>query len=123
MNMTYKFQREIGYEPEEIYFRYYLRFGDDWNQTVQGGKMPGISGTYGTAGWGGRPSDGTNGWSARGHFYYTIQSDNPLAGTNPMGTYCYHADMSGTYGDSWLWQKIWPRLTKLFCWAETVVNN
>ena len=35
MNMTYKFQKKLGAEPEEIYFRYYLRFGDDWKQTVQ----------------------------------------------------------------------------------------
>ena len=65
MNVTYKFAKEIGREPEEIFFRYYLRFGSDWKQTVQGGKMPGISGTYGKAGWGGRRSRGLKGWSAR----------------------------------------------------------
>jgi hypothetical protein len=104
MNVTYKFEKEIGREPEEIYFRYYLRFGSDWRQTVQGGKMPGISGTYGRTGWGGRRSRGEKGWSARGSFYYSIPKDNPLGGTNPIGTYCYHADMRGTYGDIWLWQ-------------------
>jgi hypothetical protein len=105
LNTTYKFAREIGYEPEEIYFRYYLRLADDWNQTLQGGKMPGISGTYGIAGWGGRKSHGDDGWSARGAFQLTIPKDNPLGGLNPIGTYCYHADMKGTYGDIWLWQK------------------
>lgn len=104
-SLTYKFLSRIGYEPEEIYFRYYLRLADNWNQTVQSGKMPGISGTYGTAGWGGRPVDGTNGWSARGSFYYTIPTGNPLAGRTPLGTYCYHADMDGSYGDVWLWTK------------------
>jgi hypothetical protein len=104
MSLTYKFQKENGYEPEEIYFRYYLRFADDWDQTVQGGKMPGISGTYGVAGWGGRRSDGTNGWSARGAFHRSIPDGNPLAGTHPIGTYCYHADQEGPYGNVWLWQ-------------------
>ena len=65
MNVGFKFEEETGSEPDEMYFRYYLRVGDDWN-TVDGGKLPGMSGTYGVAGWGGRPSDGTNGWSARG---------------------------------------------------------
>ncbi|MCH5374736.1 MAG: DNRLRE domain-containing protein, partial [Planctomycetes bacterium] len=105
LNTIFKFQREIGREPEEIYFRYYLRLADDWNQTLQGGKMPGISGTYGVAGWGGRKSDGTDGWSARGAFHLTVPADNPLGGTTPIGTYCYHADMEGTYGDIWIWQR------------------
>lgn len=83
-------------EPEEIYFRYYLRFGDDWDP-ARGGKLPGISGTYGKAGWGGRPSDGTNGWSARGLFLGRED------GKTPVGFYCYHADMKGKYGAHWVW--------------------
>jgi hypothetical protein len=103
LNTGYKFQKEIGREPEEIYFRYYLRLGDDWNQTRQGGKMPGLSGTYGVAGWGGRKVNGTDGWSARGSFGLTIPEGNPLAGLHPIGTYCYHADMQGFYGSQWGW--------------------
>ncbi len=103
LNTLFKFQKETGNEPEEIYFRYYLRLGDNWNQTLQGGKMPGISGTYGVAGWGGRKVDGTDGWSARGSFGLSIPADNPLGGLHPIGTYCYHADMKGTYGDGWGW--------------------
>jgi len=105
MNVGFGFKKKIGVEPEEIYFRYYLRLGDDWNQTVDGGKMPGLSGTYGVAGWGGRRSDGRNGWSARGAFARSIPEGNPLAGTHPIGTYCYHADQPGDYGDIWLWQE------------------
>ena len=67
--------------------------------------MPGISGTYGRAGWGGRRTNGTKGWSARGAFFQSIPEGNPLAGTHPIGTYCYHADQKGSYGDTWLWQK------------------
>lgn len=105
MSVIYKFADKIGKEPEKIYFRYYLRFADDWNQSVSGGKLPGISGTYGRAGWVGRKPDGTDGWSARGTYYLSISGNNPLTGTHPIGTYCYYADQPGTYGDSWPWNK------------------
>jgi hypothetical protein len=105
MNMTYQFRKKIGAEPEQVYFRYYLRFGNDWQQTVQGGKMPGISGTYGKAGWGGRKVNGKDGWSARGSFGLTLPDNNPLAGKQPLGWYCYHADMEGNYGSGWIWTK------------------
>ncbi|MEM9069287.1 MAG: polysaccharide lyase [Myxococcota bacterium] len=109
LNTSYYFMEEVGEEPEEIYFRYYLRLGDDWNQSIQGGKLPGIAGTYNTAGWGGRRSDGTNGWSARGLFIETIPADanNPLAGFTPVGSYVYHADMEGTFGDNYVWTDRW----------------
>ncbi len=95
-SVMYRFKAQTGDEPEEIYFRYYLRFADDWNP-AGGGKLPGISGTYGRAGWGGRPSNGRNGWSARGLF--KRQDD----GKTPVGYYCYHADMKGRYGSNWTW--------------------
>ncbi|MHC4626066.1 MAG: alpha/beta hydrolase family protein [Planctomycetota bacterium] len=97
-SIMYRFKDRIGAEPEEIYFRYYLRFADDWNPHG-GGKLPGISGTYNRAGWGGRPSNGRNGWSARGLF--RRQSD----GRTPVGYYCYHADMRGRYGTNWVWEE------------------
>jgi hypothetical protein len=103
MNMGFDFADELGFEPDEIYFRYYLRFADDW-ETSDGGKLPGISGTYGVAGWGGRPSDGTNGWSARGTFHLVPPAGNPFEQSVPIGNYVYHADMTGQYGDIDLWQ-------------------
>ena len=105
LDTLYKFEKQTGAEPEQIYFRYYLRLADNWNQTVEVGKLPGITGTYGNAGWGGRKSNGKNGWSARGLFRKTIPAGNPLAGRTPIGFYCYHADMEGTYGTNWLWRK------------------
>jgi hypothetical protein len=97
-SIEYNFKNKMGSEPEEIYFRYYLRFGSDWNPR-RGGKLPGISGTYNHAGWGGRPSNGQNGWSARGQF------NGQKEGKTPTGFYCYHADMRGRYGSSWIWKK------------------
>ena len=97
-SITYRFKDQIGAEPEEIYYRYYLRFADDWNPQ-RGGKLPGISGTYDRAGWGGRPSNGRDGWSARGLFKGQVD------GKTPIGYYCYHADMKGRYGSDWVWEQ------------------
>jgi hypothetical protein len=102
MNVEYLFAKQPGGEPEEVYLRYYLRISADW-KTLQGGKMPGIAGTYGKAGWGGRKVNGTDGWSARGSFAVAPPERNPLGGLVPVGHYVYHADMPGTYGDIWTW--------------------
>jgi hypothetical protein len=67
-SFAYKFRERLGAEPDEIYFRYYLKFDPDWKHATSGGKLPGISGTYGKAGWGGRKVNGSDGWSARGLF-------------------------------------------------------
>ncbi len=96
LSITYKFKQKTGSEPEEIYFRYYLRIGDGWSPSF-GGKFPGIAGTYDRGGWGGRPSDGYNGWSARGLYERTTN------GKTPIGNYVYHADMRGQWGSHWVW--------------------
>lgn len=105
LNLTYRFRDKQGSEPVEIYFRYYLRLADDWHPTVDGGKLPGIAGTYDRGGWGGRTSDGENGWSMRGDFGTEIADPHPLAGRTPIGTYAYHADMKDKYGDFWHWSQ------------------
>lgn len=98
LSLTFPFKKRLGSEPEEIYFRYYLRFADDWTPR-RGGKLPGFGGTYGRAGWGGRPVDGTDGWSARGLF------EGQKDGRTPIGFYCYHMDMKGRYGSNWVWDR------------------
>ena len=98
VSLEFAFQKRTGAEPEEVFFRYYLRLADDWTP-VRGGKLPGIGGTYGRAGWGGRPVNGRDGWSARGLF---LGRKN---GRTPVGFYCYHADMKGQYGDDWVWNR------------------
>lgn len=98
-SFLYRFAEQLGREPEEIYLRYYLKFDEDWAQATSGGKLPGISGTYGRAGWGGRPVDGRDGWSARGLFRSRHGDDR-----TSIGFYCYHADMKGRYGSHYVFQ-------------------
>jgi hypothetical protein len=104
LDMGYRFRDKLGSEPEEVYFRYYLRLGSDWRPTVDGGKLPGISATN-TAGWGGRKSDGVSGWSMRGLFAKSPAPGNPLHELTAIGTYAYHADMKDHWGDGWLWSR------------------
>jgi hypothetical protein len=105
LHMGYKFKDKTGAEPEEIYFRYYLRLADTWNGALEGGKLPGISGTYDRGGWGGRKSDGYNGWSARGEFWRMPGPGNPLRDRVPIGNYGYHAQMQDFWGDPWYWSR------------------
>lgn len=98
LNMHYRFGQSGRTEPEEVFFRYYLRLGESWDPTLEGGKMPGLSGSYGRAGWGGRKSDGKNGWAARGSFYTVPREPSLLSRFRGIGSYLYHADMDGSYG-------------------------
>jgi hypothetical protein len=85
-------------EPEELYLRYYLRLGNDWDP-VDNGKLPGLAGTYGRAGWGGRAADGSNGWSARGGSF-TPYGDTGVGQRRGAGSYIYHLDANqGGYGE------------------------
>ena len=103
LDMGYKFADKLGSEPEEIYFRYYLRLASDWRPSPDGGKLPGISATYGSTGWGGRKADGRSGWSMRGIFFRSPEAGSPYHELTPIGTYAYHADMEDYWGDAWAW--------------------
>jgi hypothetical protein len=97
LDLKFFFRDHLGYEPEKVYWRYYLRFGDDWDPH-KGGKMPGIAGTYNTAGWGGRPATGADGWSARG------QMNGQVNGETPIGFYVYHVDRIAEWGEEIIWE-------------------
>lgn len=103
LNMHYRFAQAGRDEPEEVFFRYALRLGESWDPSLEGGKMPGLSGTYGRAGWGGRKADGRNGWAARGSFFRIQREKSPLSHLRGIGTYLYQADMSDAYGDVYGW--------------------
>ncbi len=103
LHMGYHFLKKLGHEPEEVYFRYYLRLADNWLPVADGGKMPGISGTYDRAGWGGRGANGKDGWSARGAFKRMPSADNPMHGYTRVGNYVYQPDHRNPYGEVWEW--------------------
>lgn len=102
LNAHYRFDQLLGEEPESMYFRYYLRLGDNWDPTVDGGKLPGFAGTYNRGGWGGRKSDGRNGWSARGAFF-RVRGRSVESEYRNIGSYVYSADMPQQYGSTWGW--------------------
>jgi hypothetical protein len=95
--------RQHGEEPEEVFFRYYLRLAADWVRAGDGGKLPGLAGTYGRAGWGGRPWDGAQGWSLRGSYGLPLAPDHGAAGEVMLGTYAYHANAPSSYGEVFNW--------------------
>jgi len=103
LNMHYRFAQSGGLEPEEVYFRYYLRFGESWDPVIEGGKLPGLAGTYGRAGWGGRKPDGRNGWSARGSFFTMPRQASPLSNFRGVGSYLYEVGMASAYGEILGW--------------------
>lgn len=104
LNHHLRLAEMAGGEPDEAYFRYYLRLGDHWDPSVDGGKMPGFAGTYGRAGWGARPVDGRNGWSARGGFMrHPTATDQSDDGTRALASYVYLPTSQGVYGEIWGW--------------------
>lgn len=100
-----KTQKMMGSMPDELYFRYNLRFASIFRDTSDGGKMPGMTSDISGCGNGGRKCDGTTGWSLRGSFFNTTDPNNPVYPRILLGTYAYHADMPTTYGDHWPWQQ------------------
>jgi hypothetical protein len=88
-------------EPQQLYFRYYLRLDSDW-ATTSGGKLPGFSGIYGSSGKGGYESSPSNpGWSARLMFSAT-DAEDPRA---HLGYYVYHLGQETRYGDRMGWNE------------------
>lgn len=79
-------------ELTEMYASYWVRFSPDFQPPGNTSKLPGPANTEPGGGKGGEPSNGTNGWSARGGF-------TADGGQVAVGYYCYHMDMGGTYGD------------------------
>lgn len=92
-------------DPEEIYFRYYVRFNDSWQRNGDGeiGKLPGFGGSYGSgAGHGCSPVNGTNGWTAR-------MMNFDRGSLHQVGFYTYHADMPGPCGEHMPWSPLLER--------------
>lgn len=103
LDLRYRFRDHQQGEPEEVYFRYYLRIAASWLKAADGAKLPGLAGTYGRAGWGGRAWDGSAGWSLRGAVSTAIPQDHAARGRLLLSTYAYHAGADGRYGESLIW--------------------
>ena len=103
LDLRYDFASLHGEEPEEVYFRYYLLFGDDWKPTRDGGKLPGFGGTYNRGGWGLRKANGENGWSVRGAFFREPSNYIPMRGFAGIGSYAYHMDVPNAPSENWGW--------------------
>jgi hypothetical protein len=103
LDIRYDFAEIEKHEPEELYFRYYLRFGQNWNPTRDGGKLPGFGGTYNQGGWGLRKATGENGWSIRGAFFQYPLNYTPIRGFAGIGSYAYHMDVSNAPSENWGW--------------------
>ena len=103
LDLRYEFIAQGKPEPDELYFRYYLRIARDWLKNPDSGKLPGFGGTYGKAGWGGRGWDGQQGWSARGSYVKPVQPGHPAHGRLMLASYVYHSQSAGDYGDIWAW--------------------
>ena len=103
LDLRYRFRDRHGSEPEEVFFRYHLRLAKDWLLASDGGKLPGLAGTYGQAGWGGRPWDGNKGWSLRGSFGINPPRAHLATGRVMLGTYAYHSKATATYGEGLQW--------------------
>lgn len=102
LDLRYRFAARHGREPDEVYFRYYLWLAPDWLAASQGGKLPGLAGTYGKVGWGGRGWDGKLGWSARGAYGEPVPKDHAAAGRITLSNYVYHSK-SSNYGEGVGW--------------------
>lgn len=98
-SFKYRFEERTGAEPEELYAAF-----DAYYAFIEGyaGKSPGFDGTYGRAGWGGKPSDGRNGWSARSGL------NGKTPGQARHSYYVYSGQQQGQYGDSWHWDTEGP---------------
>lgn len=92
-----------GVEPEVAFLRYCLLLAPDWLGASDGGKLPGLAGTYGRAGWGGRAWDGEAGWSMRGAFGLPTPAGHPAHGRVMLGSYAYHAGSEGRFGEGLFW--------------------
>lgn len=98
--MRYRFAEAGESEPERLHSRYMLYVPSESDVGHDdSGKLPGPAGTYGRAGWGGRPSDGTDGWSARMNF----RDPDGDEGHVMLASYVYHAEMDGEYGTHFEW--------------------
>jgi len=99
--MRWRFEDNGVEEPEQLWFRYYLRFPVGFTN-VGKGKLPGPAGLYSSSARGNIPSTpGQPGWSAR--MLFTPTYDERDADHTRIGYYLYHLDQTAPHGDLLPW--------------------
>lgn len=140
--LDYRWSTHRQPEPEEVYFRYYLLLEKDFGSTVDGHKMPGLAGRYGrwtgknysvVCGNGGSRTTGLVsqsergktlcGWSMRGSGNKKPADDNPYREWTAVGTYGYHTDQAGDFGDHWRWGTAVLEHDRWYCIEQYVKVN
>ncbi len=90
-----------GKGPSEAWFRYYVWL-ERWRPTYSG-KLPGLSGLYGSSAKGCIPSvPGNPGWSAR-LYWLPPGVDGVAVGETAIGSYVYHLDQPTECGNALAW--------------------
>lgn len=101
--MRWRFADNGFDEPEQLWFRYYLRFPVGFANAGKG-KLPGPAGLYSSSGRGNIPSTSDSpGWSARMLFSPTY--DERDFDHTRIGYYVYHLDQEADHGDLLLWDE------------------
>lgn len=101
--MRWRFADNGFDEPEQLWFRYYLRFPTGFTN-VGKGKLPGPAGLYSASARGNIPSSSSQpGWSARMLFSPTY--DERDVDHTRIGYYLYHLDQTLDHGDLLLWDE------------------
>ena len=97
----YRFAENGVSDPTELYYRYFLRFPDGFDNYGRG-KLPGPAGLYsGSARNLIKPSNAQPGWSARMAFSPTYDGRNGSA--TQIGFYTYHRDQPNDEGEILMW--------------------
>jgi hypothetical protein len=101
--MRWRFADNGFAEPEQLWFRYYLRFPMGF-ANIGKGKLPGPAGLYSASGRGNRPStEAEPGWSAR--MLFSPVPDERSQDHTRIGYYLYHLDQAEDHGDLLLWDE------------------
>lgn len=106
------FEDNIGFQPEELYWRYWVKFDEDnYIRPPDRGKLPGPTNLFTYNCLGSRPSTPAEPcWSARmmwSRDYPKWPEDGPTDGRDGetrIGFYVYHVDQPADWGESWDWE-------------------
>ena len=129
----------------ELYARYYVFLEDDWGSEVDANKMPGWDGRFGwwnaagfwqsTTGNGGLAPTGlkvrnatANRWeyegaSMRGHGGTRSNDGNPYDHLFWLGTYMYHLDQEGPFGEPMRWGRTVIDRGRWYCIEQCIQMN